>query len=294
MSSTWMRLNTCPGLTIRRAVPARKLRERVAAGAVDAGEAEDVDGLAGAVAELEPGLLGREPPPRARADRRGRRVLVDPAAAMVAIDADRREVADPGEPRRGGDRGGEMPERRVALRVRRDRDQERVGAGQGACDSRLARSRRRRSKGSMPSAAQRRGLLRRRLPSRRWSRTGRGSAARSAARVAEAEGEQVHAALSPVASTGRAPLVPRRSRLPFVRGTSRVAATSSAGRLRCREASMRAFGSNRPTAPTPPSPAPAARRRRASRTASAASPGSPELPMRDQRRCARSGRGRCA
>ena len=62
-----------PGLDDPPRRAGRELRERVAAGAVDAGEAEDVDGLARADAELEPGILGCEPLARAGADRPGRR-----------------------------------------------------------------------------------------------------------------------------------------------------------------------------------------------------------------------------
>ena len=142
------------------------------------------------------GLAGRRrrdraKPPRPQARRRerrapsgcGRRVLVDEAAAMVAIDADRRQVADPGELRRRGDRLGEIPERRVALRVRRDRDQERVGAGQGACDFLGSRSRRRRSGARCHRPAP--PLFQARLSSRRFSRTGGDSAARNAPRCSQ-------------------------------------------------------------------------------------------------------------
>ena len=153
MSSTWMRLNTWPGLTIRRAVPRRELRERVAAGAVDAGEAEDLDGLAGRARRA------RARPPRLRAARASGRSPARAAsssstqrAAVVAIDADRRQVADPGEPRRGRDRRREMraaPGRRSRpAGSRRGRRRRRQGRSRSRVRARAVEASRR----SMPSA----------------------------------------------------------------------------------------------------------------------------------------------
>ena len=196
MSSTWMRLNTCPGLTIRRAVPAAKLRERVAAGAVDAGEAEDVDGLAGAGAELEPGLLGREPLARAGAR---------PGAAACPRRRSRRH----GRHRRRPSTGSRSRRAAARRRSRRrnagasGRPPRPAGSRPGARRRRSRRvrfpgprSRRRRRKGSMPSAAQRRRFF------------GRGDRASDCLEpvaiaphemrraVAEAEGEQVHGSVA--------------------------------------------------------------------------------------------------
>ena len=61
MSSTWMREKTWPGLSMRRAVPALHLVDGAAAGAVDAGQPEDVDGGAGLQPERLPGALGGQP-----------------------------------------------------------------------------------------------------------------------------------------------------------------------------------------------------------------------------------------
>ena len=74
MSSTWMRLKTCPGLTMRRASPLRDLDERVAARAVDPGKAQDRDCDATARAEILPRPLGIKALAAARRSRSRRRV----------------------------------------------------------------------------------------------------------------------------------------------------------------------------------------------------------------------------
>ena len=85
------------------------LIDRTAAGSVDAGQAEDVDGRARLHAHRLPGALGRQALDAARLRRAGGRFLVDPAAAMVAIDAGGRQVAQPARlaqhTRRGLQRG---------------------------------------------------------------------------------------------------------------------------------------------------------------------------------------------
>ena len=73
---------------------ARDLHQRVLAGAVNPREPQDRDRLAGARAERAPCLLGGEPLAAALRDRRGGRRLVDPCAAVVAVDADGREIDD--------------------------------------------------------------------------------------------------------------------------------------------------------------------------------------------------------
>ena len=228
-------------------------------------------------------------------------VLVDQAAAMVAIDADRRQVADPGEPRRGGDRGGEMP--RASGRPPRP-----AGSRPGA---RRRRSRRVRFpasalapskiKGSMPSAGSA-AAFPARLSSRRLSRTGRGSAARNAPRCSRARRRTgSRECLFACRRILPKPLILRceahrrcvlrgslRSHLSMrsVCGLSRrnarapIAAHVGVGfrrQVRCRRASMRAFGSNRPAAHTAIARTSGEASPR-SRTASPASPGSPELP----------------
>src|SRR5690606_11760064 len=72
------RLHDAPG-------PPRAQRfEQVAARAIDAGKAEDLDARAARLTlQGTPGLLRRQPPSAARAARRRGRILVHPAAAVV-------------------------------------------------------------------------------------------------------------------------------------------------------------------------------------------------------------------
>src|SRR5262245_42457514 len=69
--------------------------EHAPAGAVDTGEAEDLNRKARPLAEIKPGLLGLSPSLCAVAVRLGLSGLVDPPSLLVAIDADGREIADP-------------------------------------------------------------------------------------------------------------------------------------------------------------------------------------------------------
>ena len=69
------------------------LVDGAAAGTVDAGQPEDVDGAP--IAHRLPGALGRQPLDAARLAGLGRRRLVDPVAAVIAIDAGGREIAQP-------------------------------------------------------------------------------------------------------------------------------------------------------------------------------------------------------
>ena len=81
------------------------LVDGAAAGAVDAGQAEDVDGGAGLQAHRLPGALGGQALDAARLAGLGRRVLVDPAAAVIAVDAGGREIAQPARaPQQAGSR----------------------------------------------------------------------------------------------------------------------------------------------------------------------------------------------
>ena len=70
-----------------------KLHERVSAGTVDPRQPENLHGDAAARTEGEPCLLGCGPDPGTPVRGGGRRRFIDPAAAMVAIDADRGEIA---------------------------------------------------------------------------------------------------------------------------------------------------------------------------------------------------------
>ena len=67
--------------------------------------------------ERAPGGFRVEAAPAAFLGRRGRRVLIDPAAAAVAIDDGAGQVADPAQVRRGGDRGGVARQYRIAVHL---------------------------------------------------------------------------------------------------------------------------------------------------------------------------------
>ena len=107
----------------RRAVAHRG--ELVAPRPVDAGEPKNMDRQAGAFLKHAPFRLGRHPAPPARRHRLERGGLIDPIARPIAIDAGRRQIADPVElpcPRR--QHVAMMPEDRIALVVGRDRDKQ--------------------------------------------------------------------------------------------------------------------------------------------------------------------------
>ena len=119
-----MRENTWPGLSIRFAVPARERFEGAAAGAVNAGEAEDVHRHAAAAPEIEPARFGGDPPAAALAARRQLGSLVDPAAAAVAVDTGRRKIAQPTETFDTGDVLTMQREHGVAGGIGRNRHEE--------------------------------------------------------------------------------------------------------------------------------------------------------------------------
>ena len=111
--------------------------ERILAGAIDAGEPQDMQVLAGAGGEGLPSLLGGEPFAAALIDRARLRRLVDPAAGMVAVDPDRREIDDALELRRPRDRLREMAQHRIAGRIGRDRHEQAFGGGEPIGDRRI-------------------------------------------------------------------------------------------------------------------------------------------------------------
>src|ERR1700722_14166717 len=69
--------------------------EGAAAGAVDAGEAEDVHRHAAAAPEIEPARFGSYPPAAALAAWRQCGGLVHPATTAVAVDTRRRKITEP-------------------------------------------------------------------------------------------------------------------------------------------------------------------------------------------------------
>jgi hypothetical protein len=79
--------------------------------------------------QIQPAGLGPDPLALAPAGRGQRRRFVDPAAAMVAIDAGGRQVTRPGQPRQRGDVGAVAIEHRIARIVGRHGTQQMGGAG---------------------------------------------------------------------------------------------------------------------------------------------------------------------
>src|SRR6185437_118498 len=73
--------------------------DRVAARPIDAGKAEDMHGKAVAAMKIEPCRLGGDALATARTGRAQCIAFIDPIAAAIAIDARRREIADPAQPR---------------------------------------------------------------------------------------------------------------------------------------------------------------------------------------------------
>ena len=79
-----------------------------------------MDGKPALRAEREPALLRREPAPAARAGGRRHGALVHPGPAGIAVDARGGEIADPFQPRHGGDGVAVAVERGIARLVGRD------------------------------------------------------------------------------------------------------------------------------------------------------------------------------
>ena len=81
------------------------------------------NGQAARRAERLPGAFGLDAVLRPRQRRGQRRVLVDPAAVMVAVDRDGGEIDDRGEPRRRGDGASSRASVGSTPSVGRDRDE---------------------------------------------------------------------------------------------------------------------------------------------------------------------------
>ena len=132
-----------------------QFHQHVAARAVNAGEAQHIDRLARPFAQSAPLRLDDEPHAAAFIGRARFRAFVDPGAAVVAIDADGREIDDLFQARRRGDFGFEPPQHRIALRVGPGADEQRVGLEQGGAQALVdpVRSRRRRAGSVTPAEA---------------------------------------------------------------------------------------------------------------------------------------------
>ena len=104
-----------------------QIDERIAAGPIDPGKAQDVGFGPPRPGRRRPARLVLEPRQSARRARPRRAGLVDPGAAVIAINADGRIIDDAPQRRRGGDRGPKALERRACPVARRDGDDDRLG-----------------------------------------------------------------------------------------------------------------------------------------------------------------------
>ena len=119
-----------PGLRDTLGLAKPYCRQGVASGAVDAGQAKDVHGEAVRLAERAPAPFRLDPAFAARAGGRGCCALVHPGAAGVAVDPGGREVADPLQALYGGDVGAVAVERRIAVCIRRNGEEDVRRAGE--------------------------------------------------------------------------------------------------------------------------------------------------------------------
>ena len=105
-----------PGLVDAPRLAAQHLLDGAAAGTVDAGETEDVHRQAVPFEQVEPAAFRLDAPPAAFGGGAKRRRLVDQRSAGIAVDAGRREIADPAQPRRRRDAAAVPVEHRIAHR----------------------------------------------------------------------------------------------------------------------------------------------------------------------------------
>ena len=89
--------------------------QRIAAGPIDSGEAQDVGFGSSLSGRRRPARLVVEPRQSTRGARPRRARFIDPGPGVIAIDADGRVVDDPAQRRRGCERDREALERRAAL-----------------------------------------------------------------------------------------------------------------------------------------------------------------------------------
>ena len=108
------------------------LDQGILSGSVDAGEAQDGNRGAAPCAVPLPRALGIKACAAARRARLWRRGLVDPFTAVVAVDADRRQINDRAQVARVRQRIAKSSQHGIAVLVRRNRDQRAVGVADGA------------------------------------------------------------------------------------------------------------------------------------------------------------------
>src|SRR6516162_5430372 len=105
-------------------LPFGQIDKGVAAGPVDTGDPKYRRRDAALGGNLPPGTLRGEPRGGAARRRVRRGPLAHPGTTVPAVDADRREIADPGERRRGNNIGAMVEECWIAGLARRDRTKE--------------------------------------------------------------------------------------------------------------------------------------------------------------------------
>src|ERR1700733_5071483 len=93
-------------------LPTAQIDERIATGPIDSGEAQNIGFGAARSGRGRPAGFVLKASPSARGMRPRRACLVDPRAAVVAIDPNSRIIDDAPQRRRGGDRRLEAIERR--------------------------------------------------------------------------------------------------------------------------------------------------------------------------------------
>ena len=133
-----MRLKIWPCLDHAFCRSVLQRQKLVAAGPIDSGQPEDVNGKAVAAPESEPLRLREKPLVAALGIGRQRRLLGDERAAMIAIDPGGREIADPAElARTCREERRMLPQNGIALRTGRCRDDDvrdpaRASSGSGS------------------------------------------------------------------------------------------------------------------------------------------------------------------
>ncbi len=109
-----------------------QLHQLIATRTVNSRETEDLHGNAMHRTEIQPLPLHDKPVTRATIRRRRLRRLVDPRAAMIAINTDRRQITDPAHMRRLRKIIRIGSQHRILLCVRRHGDQDRIALDQFA------------------------------------------------------------------------------------------------------------------------------------------------------------------
>ena len=209
---------------------------------------------------------------------------------MVAIDADGREIADPGKARHSaGEDIASGAEHRIAGLARRGRDDRDASCWPAPIAPHPKWSRRRKCSGSIPAARNRSNFSGERVvPATNASPEtsfGKGASGIAGAEDEEAPDHDGADQPSPTGGEGRAPAALRHS----------LKTSASVSAAACRSSPSVEFSlvPAAATAPTPPRRGPAARGRQAAGGMLRQVPRRPNCRRRSAR-CAKNGRGRCA